>query len=130
MEEQDFRVGDVVCDYRYGTGKVIDVVADCGNCSVFVEFNKSNTSYSIEGRELNSDTIPPLRHGTWEQNFGNLPTIKPKRKVKRWFNLYRDNNECLDGKYVEYFTKESADILAERSEKKPFAVAVEIEVDE
>lgn len=123
----DFRVGDVVCDFRYGTGKVADINELGAVYPVSVDFN------NIDGRHLESydeyglghikDKTPSLRHGTWEQNFGNLPVIKPKRKVIRWVNLY-NNDSC----YFYMYTRKE---IAEKSaQENAIAVAVPIEVDE
>ena len=52
--------------------------------------------------------------------FGNLPDIKPKRKVKRWVNLY------TSGEWELYDSKEKARNFLSINPSKSVAVAVEI----
>ena len=121
--ELDFRVGDVVCDLRYGDG-VIKNHHDL-DYPILVAFSSGmEASYTPEGRVHRRETFPTLRHGTYEQNFGNLPNLKPKRKVKRWVN--RDTN----GEWALYDSKEKAQKFLGINPSKSVAVAVEIEVDE
>ena len=125
--ELDFRAGDVVCDIRYGTGK-IDNVKFNGAWPFYVNFDNGRTEmYLPDGRDSNLDKLRSLYHGTWEQVFGNLPDLKPKRKVKRWVNLYLSG---MLGKGVEskkiYLTEEEA---KENANIDAVAVAVEVEVD-
>lgn len=99
--DKDFRVGDVVCDITKGTG-IVDLIMDQGFWRVEVTFNGDLgilESYSEGGFIETEDTNPALYHGTWEEVFGNLPTIKPKRKVKKWLNRSRN------GGYTEYERK-------------------------
>lgn len=119
----DFRSGDVVCSLRYGTGKVFSI-NDSANYPVIVEFvDGVKIRFDVDGRENDTDMYPSLRHGTREQNFGNLPVIKPKRKVIRWVNLY-STFSCY---FYMYTSKE----IAEKSAREnAIAVAVPIEVDE
>ena len=121
--ELDFRVGDVVCDYWYGTGKVQDI--DYSKFIYVLFDNGILCVYNSRGR-MSSSLHPhrSLYHGTWEQVFGNLPNLKPKRKVKRWVNLY------TNGEWELYDSKEKARDFLGINPSKPVAVAVEIEVDE
>ena len=121
--ELDFRVGDVVCDIRYGTGKVKEIETG-RNWPVCVNFGKARKRpYGLDGRYYDGERRS-LYHGTWEQVFGNLPDIKPKRKVKRWVNLY------TSGEWELYDSKEKARNFLSINPSKSVAVAVEIEVDE
>ena len=118
--ELDFRVGDVVCDAQKGTGKVANV----SNRLIHAIFDDNGSCvYRIDGKRLDDDGKRlSLYHGTWEQVFGNLPDLKPKRKVKQWFNLtdagywlsYESEQDAKENAFGEIF----------------IAVAVEIEVDE
>lgn len=119
--ELDFRVGDVVCDCRLGTGKVCE--SPLG--AVLVEFESDvKACYTLDGKSHRSHQCRALYHGTWEQVFGNLPDIKPKRKVKRWVNLY------TSGEWELYDSKEKARYFSGINPSNPIAVAVEIEVNE
>ena len=120
--ELDFRVGDVVCDAQKGTGKVANV----SNRLIHAIFDDNGSCvYRIDGKRLDDDgKRMSLYHGTWEQVFGNLPNLKPKRKVKRWVNLY------TNGEWELYDSKEKAQKFLGINPSKSVAVAVEIEVDE
>ena len=111
----------MVCDVRYGTGKV-DALLDGGLSVVFD--NDAYCSYCKDGREIDGELHASLYHGTWEQVFGKLPDLKPKRKVKRWANLYGS------GEWKIFNDKDIAKDFAETTPFKVIAVAVEIEVDE
>ena len=56
--------------------------------------------------------------------FGNLPDLKPKRKVERWANLYGS------GEWKIFNDEITAKSFAETTPFRVVAVAVEIEVDE
>ena len=122
--ELDFRVGDVVCDIRYGTGRIEEIEVD-SEWPVRVNFGGNGSEmYLADGRESYIDKLRSLYHGTWEQVFGNLPDLKPKRKVKRWVNLYGS------GEFKIFNDEITAKSFAETTPFKVIAVAVEIEVDE
>ena len=121
--EFDFRVGDVVCDSELGTGRVCKI----SHTTVHVDFEGDtqwDCDYTLDGKSHQSHPHRALYHGTWEQVFGNLPDIKPKRKVKRWVNLY------TSGEWELYDSKEKARNFLSINPSKSVAVAVEIEVDE
>ena len=132
----DFRVGDVVCDLRYGTGKVITVASeeegyDYGLSVLFS--HGMGTWYLYDGRKEIKDKHPSLRHGKWEENFGNLPVIRPKRKVKKWVNLFWDS--CVGYHRVEYYPSEDRAVKDyKRMNEADYltfkAVAIEIEEEE
>ena len=123
--EMDFRVGDVVCDIRFGTGRIVDIDTGDDCWPVGVSFGEIRIRfYKFDGRYFDDDEYPSLYHGTWEQVFGNLPDLKPKRKVKRWVNLYGS------GEWKIFNDKDIAKDFAETTPFKVIAVAVEIEVDE
>ena len=120
--ELDFRVGDVVCDIRYGTGTIHTTLENGFN----VAFGKDAwCSYCDDGREIDGEMHRALYHGTWEQVFGNLPDLKPKRKVKRWVNLYYRENQIIAGH--AYPRPEEARAVCDAS---LVAKAIEVEVDE
>ena len=123
--ELDFRVGDVVCDAQKGTGKVANV----SNRLIHAIFDDNGSCvYRIDGKRLDDDGKRlSLYHGTWEQVFGNLPDIKPKRKVKRWVNLYHALSH--DG-FEARLSYTSAAYASSHADPGAVAVAVEIEVDE
>lgn len=131
--ELDFRVGDVVCDIQYGTGKVAEVRSrDPFPFQVAFEGGK-HARYQMDGRWSCLDKGRSLYHGTWEQVFGNLPVIRPKRKVKKWVNLFWDS--CVGYHRVEYYPSEDRAVKDyKRMNEADYltfkAVAVEIEVDE
>ena len=119
--ELDFRVGDVVCDIKFGNGKVFKI--DRG--FVYVIFKTGNEFiYESSGKVYRGHPHRALYHGTWEQVFGNLPDLKPKRKVKRWANLYDS------GEFKIFNDEITAKSFAEIAPFKVVAVAVEVEVDE
>ena len=60
--------------------------------------------------------------------FGNLPDLKPRRKVKRWVNLYSSEHGIIAT--PPYSSVEIANKMAIANEVVAVAVAVEIEVDE
>lgn len=124
--ELDFRVGDVVCDFVHGTGK-IDNINSFDKYSIKVDYGIDVLiSYTIEGSRFNTNESKRfLYHGTWEEVFGNLPDLKPKRKVKRWVNLYCRENQIIAGH--AYPRPEEAKAVCDAS---LIAKAVEIEVDE
>lgn len=126
--ELDFRVGDVVCDIRHGTGKVVEIRSN-DSFPIRVDFGWAvRAGYQINGRWLDQDKLRSLYHGTWEQVFGNLPDLKPKRKVKRWVNLYLAEKLSQAVKSSRlYLTENEARANANID---AVAVAVEIEVDE
>ena len=122
--ELDFSVGDVVCDIRYGTG-VVEELEINSEWPVYVDFGGDDPDVCrCDGKASNGDKHRALYHGTWEQVFGNLPDLKPKRKVKRWVNLY------ANGEWELYDSKEKARNFLGINPSKSVAVAVEIEVDE
>lgn len=124
--ELDFRVGDVVCDIRYGTGEVIGI--DCAP-KVPVRFNTIDkvVYYHNNGSCDCYQMFRSLYHGTWEQVFGNLPDLKPKRKVKRWVNLYPAlGHDGLESR-ISYT---SAAHASSHADHDAVAVAVEVDVDE
>ena len=123
--ELDFRVGDVVCDIRFGTGVVVGVKTGDDCWPVGVSFGEIESRlYKFDGRYIDDDKYRSLYHGTWEHVFGNLPDLKPRRKVKRWANLYDS------GEFKMFNDKVTAKSFAETTPFKVVAVAVEIEVDE
>ena len=125
--ELDFRVGDVVCDIQYGTGKVAEIRSrDPFPFQVVFEEGR-HARYQMDGRWSCLDNGRSLYHGTWEQVFGNLPDLKPKRKVKRWVNLYLGEQMSIKSSHL-YSSLDSARKAAIANEA--VAVAVEIEVDE
>ena len=125
--EMDFRVGDVVCDIRFGTGRIVDIDTGDDCWPVGVSFGEIRIRfYKFDGRYFDDDVYPSLYHGTWEQVFGNLPDLKPKRKVKRWVNLYSHDQGIIAT--PPYSSAENARKMAIANEA--VAVAVEIEVDE
>ena len=122
--ELDFRVGDVVCDIRFGTGRVEEIETG-RNWPVCVDFGKKRKRpYGLDGRYYDGEHRS-LYHGTWEQVFGNLPDLNPKRKVKRWVNLYCRENQIVAG--YAYPRPEEARAVCDAS---LVAKAIEIEVDE
>ena len=126
--ELDFRVGDVVCDIRFGTGRIVDIDTGDDCWPVGVSFGEIRIRfYKFDGRYFDDDEYPSLYHGTWEQVFGNLPDIKPRRKVKRWVNLYLGEQMSIKSSHP-YSSLDSARKAAIANEA--VAVAVEIEVDE
>lgn len=111
----DLNQDDIVCDYLLGTGIVNSITEHDG---VFVIFEGRTGRYQVSPKQL--------RHGTWEQNFGNLPVIKPKRKVNKWVNLYLDG-----GGYSRFYMYSSEEVAQKAAWKqRAIAVAVPIEVDE
>ena len=121
--ELDFRVGDVVCDCELGTGMVCKI----SHTAIHVDFEgdtQRDCNYTLDGKSHLSHRHRALYHGTWEQVFGNLPNLKPKRKVKRWVNLY------TNGEWELYDSKEKAQKFLGINPSKSVAVSVEIEVDE
>lgn len=130
----DFRVGDVVCDIRYGTGTVVNV-RDLGFWNVEVTFDIELgvfEAYSQRGFSDSMDKFPALRHGTWEEVFGNLPVIKPKRTKKLYLNVWLGDNDmpycCLyDSKVGAISAK---DKYMREARYKFVKVAEEIEVEE
>ena len=123
--ELDFRVGDVVCDIRYGTGRIEEIEVD-SEWPVRVNFGGNGSEmYLADGRESYIDKLRSLYHGTWGQVFGNLPDLKPRRKVKRWVNLYCRENQIIAGH--AYPRPEEARAVCDAS---LVAKAIEIEVDE
>ena len=124
--ELDFRVGDVVCDIRYGTGVVVGVKTGDNCWPVGVSFGETESRlYKFNGRYIDDDKYRSLYHGAWEQVFGNLPDLKPRRKVKRWVNLYCRENQIIAGH--AYPRPEEARAVCDAS---LVAKAIEIEVDE
>lgn len=116
--EFDFRIGDVVC--VFSPKRIEGEIVEVGTCGAHV-------------RQWGWFDYGLLRPGTWEQNFGNLPDLKPKRKVKKWINLFWDN--CLGYHRVEYYPSEERAIKDyKRMNEADYltfkAVSVEIEVDE
>ena len=109
----DFRVGDVVCDFdcKPSDGMIQHINGD----TVWIEWRRGGM---LDGWYNTNN----LRHGTWQQNFGNLPVIKPIRKVRLWFNL------TFAGYWLSYETK--ADAQDGAVGESFIAVAVPIEVDE
>ena len=124
--ELDFRVGDVVCDIQYGTGKVDSIDNRPFLIKVYFHDKKILASYTADGKYYSSEKHRILYHGTWEQVFGNLPDLRPKRKVKRWVNLYSSEQGIIST--PPYSSVEIARKMAIANEV--VAVAVEIEVDE
>ena len=128
--ELDFRVGDVVCDIRFGTGK-IDEIETGRNWPVCVNFGKARKRpYGLDGRYYDGEHRS-LYHGTWEQVFGNLPDLKPRRKVKRWLNV-KQYNSSYGSPEVYGYLNESEDEA--RQAASPHArhilIACPVEVDE
>ena len=123
--ELDFRVGDVVCDIKFGTGKVDSTDDRPFPIKVYFYDKKISASYTADGKYYSSEKHRILYHGTWEQVFGNLPDLKPKRKVKRWVNLYCRENQIIAG--YAYPRPEEARAVCDAS---LVAKAIEIEVDE
>ena len=124
--DYDFRLDDVVCDPAplRGTGKVF--LTSDSYYPIGVKFDGGETvTYTRDGRSHISYNRRELYHGTLEQVFGNLPVIRPKRKVKRWVNLYCRENQIIAGH--AYPRPEEAKAVCDAS---LIAKAVEIEVDE
>ena len=122
--ELDFRVGDVVCDCRLGTGTVCEIASG----AAWIEFGSGvYVRYTLDGKIGRSHQPRALYHGTWDQVFGNLPDLKPKRKVKRWVNLYPD---CDNSGFQSGETFVTANEAKLSATSRAVAVAVEIEVDE
>ena len=113
-----------MCDIRRGTGKVVEIGSN-DSFPIRVDFGWAvRAVYQIDGRWGGQDKLRSLYHGTWEQVFGNLPDLKPRRKVKRWANLYGS------GEWKIFNDEITAKSFAETTPFKVVAVAVEIEVDE
>ena len=132
--DYDFRPDDVVCDPAplRGTGRVF--LTSDSYYPIGVKFDGGETvTYTRDGRSYISYNRRELYHGTLEQVFGNLPVIRPKRKVKKFINLFWDN--CLGYHRVEYYPSEDRAVKDyKRMNEADYltfkAVAVEIEVDE
>ena len=124
--ELDFRVGDVVCDIRFGTGKVDSIDNRPFLIKVYFHDKKISASYTADGKYYSSEKHRILYHGKWEQVFGNLPDLKPRRKVKRWVNLYQSGF----GTVVAGSTHASEETARSKVNLDAVAVAVEIEVNE
>lgn len=134
----NFRVGDVVCTHRDGTGEVVSI--DYKADEIWVRFVKdSNGSpfeahdfFTLEGKDCSTDNHPILRQGTWGEVFSNLPEIKPKRTKMVYLNVWLDD---LDVSYC-YLYDSATDALSARdkymfaSKCKFIKVAEEVEVEE
>ena len=85
-----------------------------------------DTRTDAAGRAVSTAIYYLLARG--EQVFGNLPDLKPRRKVKRWVNLYLAEKLSQAVKSSRlYLTENEARANANID---AVAVAVEIEVDE
>ena len=127
--ELNFRVGDVVCHDAYGDGYILSIKTEGDHVPfrdfpISVKFSKKVYSFTLDGKEMPNEPHASLHHGTWEQVFGNLPDLKPRRKVKRWANLYVGDRILYCKKFI------SPEEALNNSDKTCVAVAVEIEVDE
>ena len=124
-KDKDFRVGDVVCDLRFGTGRV-GIICNDYALSIGVYFKELDvwSWYSPSGHIIGCYNIAQLYHGTLDEVFGTLPEIKPKRKVKKWVNLYQTGD---NGSFYTYDYEELAKAVAD---DRAIAVAVPIEVEE
>ena len=120
MGDKDFRVGDIVCCYTWGTGEVSKVTES----EVTFEYQGGSVMFKPDGSYLHTliPDRPQLFHGTWEEVFGNVKDVKLIRKVKRWVNIYPD------GLYDRFTSKAKAEENV--SEYRVLAIAIEIEIEE
>jgi hypothetical protein len=87
---KEFKVGDKVCDpVRFGNGVVTHIYESghgrLNNNLLVVTFTVGNTwSYSVQGFNSLSDTLPSLYHGHMEEGTGKI-TFEPKKEpVYEW----------------------------------------------
>lgn len=125
MEKKMFegaRVGDKVWHITRGKGKITNIIFS-ERWPIEVKFKNGISIYTFEGKDLEKDINPSL---FWDEIEFDIPT-KPKRKVKRYINLYWEE-KTKSIKYGGYLhlTKSTALNLGGEAIKS----GIEIEIDE
>ena len=92
---QGFKVNHRVCNYGLKSGTIIQII-DKEN-----SFNYSNDCIvEFDDKTKHEMKFSQLRHGAWEENFGNLPNIKPYVLSKKYLNAFVD--EFGNSEYKEH----------------------------
>lgn len=94
LPDKDFRVGDVVCCSIYGNGVVV-AIKPKARYTHSVTFKDSTHRYTAQGcYYIASYVKPSLFHGTYEEVFGEVKDVKPKRNKTVYVNLYAVPGKC------------------------------------
>ena len=86
---QAFKVNHRVCNYELKSGTIIQII-DKENCTYFMPENGNDCVVEFDDNTKHEMKFSQLRHGTWEENFGNLPIIKPYVSSKKYLNAFVD----------------------------------------